>query len=107
MRAGRLRHYVELQRVSVAADSHGDQSKTWSTIATAWAQVLEMTMRERQSASQTLADADVRVLMRGRSDLRLTPKDRVKFGDRIFDIRGVVDMGGKGIEWQLLCTERF
>ena len=107
MESGRLRHRITLQRPTVTPDSHGDQTKTWTTLATVWAQVLEMTMRERQAAAQTLADVDVRVRMRGRSDFRLTPKDRVVWGSRIFDVRGVVDMGGKNVEWQLLCTERL
>lgn len=49
----------------------------------------------------------MRIKVRGQSDLVLTPKDRVKFGARLFDIRHVIDWGARGIETQLMCTERF
>jgi head-tail adaptor len=54
----------------------------------------------------------VRIKVRGRTDIRLTPKDRVRFddpnhGERLFDIRHVVDWSSKGTDWHLMCTERF
>lgn len=107
MRLGNLRHRVELQRATVSADSHGDQVKTWATLATVWAEVLELSGREFVAAMQTMADITVEVRMRAQPDMRLTPKDRVKFGDRIFDVRHIVDMGGKRTEWRLMCSERF
>lgn len=107
MQAGKLRHRVELQRVTVSADAHGDQTKTWTTLATAFASVEPLSGREFLQASQVLSDVTVRITVRGRNEFAITPKDRVKFGDRIFDIRHVVDWGGKGTEWQLMCTERF
>lgn len=107
MQSGALRHRVELQRVTVAADSHGDQVKSWATLAEVWAEVLDLTGREFVQASQVMADVTVQVRLRGRADFRLTPKDRIVFGDRTFDIRHVTDMGGKNAEWRLLCTERY
>lgn len=107
MQAGKLRHLVELQRVTVTADSHGDQVKTWATIATAHASIEPLSGREFIAASQTMADLTTRIRVRGRSDIQLTPKDRVKFGARLFDIRHVIDWGDRGIETQLMCTERF
>lgn len=112
MKAGTLRNLVELQRVSVATDSHGDQTKTWTTLAEAYASIEPLSGREFLAASQVMSDVTVRIKVRGRSDIRLTPKDRVRFddpnyGERLFDIRHIVDWGSKGVEWHLLCTERF
>lgn len=107
MEAGKLRHYVQLQRVTVKADARGDQVKEWETLANAWAEVLELSGREYVQAAQVMADLTAQIRLRARPDLRLTPKDRVKFGERIFDIRHVIDWGGRGVEWRLLCTERF
>jgi SPP1 family predicted phage head-tail adaptor len=107
MDAGRLRHRVELQRVSVALDSHGDSVETWATLAEVWASIEPLSGREFLQASSTTSDVTVRIIVRGRSDIALTPKDRVLYGTRAFDIRHVVDWGGRGVEWHLMCTERF
>jgi SPP1 family predicted phage head-tail adaptor len=112
MNVGSLVHRVQLQRVTVAVDSHGDQTKTWTTLGTVWAAIEPLSGREFLSASQVASDVTVRIKVRGRRDIRLTPKDRVRFvdpnhGERLFDIRHVVDMGGRNIEWHLMCTERF
>ena len=107
MDAGKLRHQVELQRSAVTADSHGDQSKVWTTLATVSASIEPLSGREFLQASQVMSDVTVRIKVRGRPDITLTPKDRVKFGARIFDIRHIVDWGGRNVEWHLMCTERF
>ena len=107
MQAGKLRHYVELQRVDVTIDSHGDQGKEWTTIATAWASIEQLSGREFLQAAQSQSDVTVRIRMRARTDVTLTPKDRVKYGARLFDIRHVLDWGDRGVEWQLMCTERY
>ncbi len=105
MQAGTLKDRVELQRVAVTVDSHGDQTKTWSTLATVWSQKIELTGRERQVASLILADVTHEFRIRKRVDLALTPKDRVKFGARIFDIRAVIERADRRDEWRLQCTE--
>jgi len=107
MEAGKLRNQVDLQRVAVTVDSHGDQVKTWATLATVWASIEPLSGREFMQASQVMSDITVRIKIRGRSDIALTPKDRVLFGSREFDIRHVIDWGGNGVETQLLCTEHF
>jgi SPP1 family predicted phage head-tail adaptor len=107
MEAGKLRHQVKLQRVAVSADSHGDQTKTWTDLATVRASIEPLSGREFLQASQVMSDITVRIRIRGRSDITLTPKDRVLYGTRTFDIRHVIDWGDRGTDWQLLCTERF
>lgn len=52
MEAGKLRDRIELQRASVAIDSHGDQVKTWATLATVWGSVEPLSGREFLQASQ-------------------------------------------------------
>lgn len=105
MEAGKLRHRVDLQRVAVTRDTHGDQVKTWTTLATVWASIEPLSGREFLSASQVMADVTARIKIRGGIDL--TPKDRVVFGSRVFDIRHVIDWGSRGVETHLMCTERY
>lgn len=105
MEAGRLRHRVELQRVAVTTDSHGDQVKTWSTLDTVWAEKIELTGRERNIGAVILADVTHEFRIRARPDLALTPKDRVKYGSRVFDIRAVIERADSRSEYRLQCTE--
>lgn len=111
MEAGKLRHRVELQRVSVAPDSHGDQVKTWSTLAEVWADVQDLTVNQRTNLPLTLSSASVQVRMRGYPGLSLTAKDRVHYadpgrGERLFDVLGPpINFGGRNAEWRIYCTE--
>lgn len=107
MRAGKLRHVVELQRVSTGLDSHGEETKTWTTLATVRASVWPLSGREFIAAQTAQAELTARIEIRARPDLALTPKDRIKFGARLFDIKHIVDVGGRGVEWQLFVTERL
>lgn len=108
MQAGKLRHVVELQRDSgTGTDSHGQQVENWTTLATVRACVWPLSGREFIAAQTSQAELTARVEIRARPDLALTPKDRVKWGVRLFDIRHIVDVGGRGVEWQLFVTERL
>lgn len=108
MQAGKLRHVVELQRQSgTTLDSHGDTVPIWVTLATVRACVWPLSGREFVAALTAQAELTTRIEIRARADLALTPKDRVKWGSRLFDIRHIVDIGGRGREWHLLCTGRF
>lgn len=112
MQAGKLRHRVELQRSSVTANSHGDQVATWSTLATVWAEVQDLTVNQRTQLPVTLSEATVQVRMRGYPGIALTAKDRVRYvdparGERLFDILGVINFGGRNVEWRIPCREHF
>lgn len=112
MQAGRLRHQVDLQRAAVTLNNHGDQVREWETLATVRASIEPLSGREFLQASQVMSDVTVRIKVRGRPDIHLTPKDRVRWedpirGERLYDIRHIVDWSSKGAEWHLMCTERF
>lgn len=107
MDAGKLRHYVELQRRTTTLDRHGDQVQEWATIGRAWASIEQLSGREFMAATQAMSDITVRIRIRARLDLALTPKDRVRYGARTFDIRHIADWGDRGVEHQLLCVERY
>lgn len=107
MKAGKLRHRVTLQRAVTTADGHGDQVRTYSDLATVWADVEAIGGREFLSAQHVQADVTSRITLRARPGLTLTPADRIVWGTRTFDIRHVIDMQGRSREWQVLATERF
>lgn len=107
MKAGRLRHRVTLQRAVTTADGHGDQVRTYSDLATVWADVEAIGGREFIAGAHVQADVTSRITLRARPGLTLTPADRITWGTRTFDIRHVIDLQGRSREWQVMATERF
>jgi SPP1 family predicted phage head-tail adaptor len=107
MQAGRLRHRVTVQRATDSIDQYGDQTPTWTSLGTVWASVEPLSGREYFAAAQMQSEVSTRIVIRPISGVTLTPKDRVKFGSRYFDIQSVINRDERNRELQLLCVERF
>lgn len=107
MQAGRLRHRVTVQRSTDSIDQYGDQTPTWASLGTVWASVEPLSGREYFAAAQMQSEVSTRIVIRPISGVTLTPKDRVKFGSRYFDIQSVINRDERNRELQLLCVERF
>lgn len=107
MRAGRLRHRVTLQRATDGIDQYGDQTPTWTALATVWAAVEPLSGREYLLAQQVHGEATVRITIRPVANVTLTPKDRVRFGARYFDVQSVINKDERNREIELLCVERI
>ncbi|MFT6496253.1 MAG: SPP1 family predicted phage head-tail adaptor [Cycloclasticus pugetii] len=103
MRAGRLRHKVEIQQATESQDSTGAIVETWATFLTLRASYEPKTAKESYQSSQEFAQSSAMFRTRYRSGV--TTKMRLLFDNRLFDIEGVVDMYGRGREMQILCTE--
>lgn len=107
MRAGRLRHRVVVERATDGTDAYGDQVPTWVELATVWASVEPLSGREYLAAAHIQADVSTRIVLRGIPGVTLTPKDRIRYGSRLFDIKQIVDRDSENVELQLLTLERF
>lgn len=106
MKAGRLRHRVELQSATETADSYGEPTFTWSTYAHRWASVEPLQGRELFTAQQVNPEVNIRVRLRHDEVLAdLTPKHRLVFGSRTLEIDSVIRPDERGREVQLLCKE--
>jgi SPP1 family predicted phage head-tail adaptor len=103
MRAGALRHRVEIQSRSMSLSDTGSPSYTWSRHARAYADIQPNTGRESEIASEIAAVQTH--LVRIRYVQGVTPRMRILWGTRTFDINSVVNVGERGRELQLLCTE--
>lgn len=102
MRAGALRHVVELQRNSPTNVDH-ERIDNWSTYATVRAEKLEPKGDEVQAALQTDAVMRVSFRLRHREDVK--PTDRLLFDGRVFDIRLPSNPDGRQKALLLHCTE--
>ena len=105
MRAGRLRHLVVLQRRddTAAPNAFNEPADAWTDLATVWAAIEPISGREFFAAQQVQSEVSHRITIRYYAGL--TTKDRVKFGERLFDIRAVLDRDERHVEMQLMCTE--
>ena len=107
MRGGGLRHLVSIQRVgSTSINSFGESSDSWSTLAQRHASIQPLTGRERFSAAQAQSDVSHKIGLRADSVTRsLTPKDRIAYGSRVFNIRAVLNKDERNREIEILATE--
>lgn len=103
MRAGELRHRVTIQQKTTTQDTYGAPVETWAALATVWANVEALSGREFFDSQQTVAQADHRITIRYRSDVK--PAMRVIYGTRTFDIQAVLDKEGRKRALELLCKE--
>jgi SPP1 family predicted phage head-tail adaptor len=103
MRAGDLRHRVAIQTASESADTLGEMTKSWSTVATVWAALWPLRGAEREEAGQIKAQVSHR--MRLRYNATLTGKHRLLLGTRVFNIGSVINFDERRHELELLVKE--
>lgn len=101
--SGELRERVTLQMAQRARDAVGGFSEQWLPQAEVWARVQPMGAGERFWRQQIEAKADWRVSIRYRSDV--TTKLRVRWGNRLFQIRGVTNPDERKVFLDLACEE--
>lgn len=103
MRAGPLRHRVQIQSTVRAITSAGGRSETWSTDRTTWASIDPISGRELFSEGAVQADITHRIRLRYSPGLSV--RHRIKFGTRIFNIKQAINFAERGISHEVLATE--
>lgn len=95
MTAGKLDKRITLQRAAYQDDGFSSQGqKTWSDLATVWAEATPLRDSERIAAGQVLATIAYRFRIRFSTTVAdLGPEDRIMFRGREFDIHGVKPAG--------------
>lgn len=84
LRSGNLRQRIEVQSASEAQDSLGSVDYTWSTDATRWCSIQQLTADERKAHDQLEGSNTVKIVMRFYDGLTIS--NRLKYGTRIFGI---------------------
>ncbi len=103
MRAGELRHKIEIQTATNTVDNFMGVTDTWATTYTVWAAIYPLRGSELMSAMQLEGAVTFRIRIRYRSDI--TPANRIKFGDRFFDIQHVLNIDERNIYLDMMCEE--
>lgn len=105
MHAGKLRHRVSLQKpVKTQNPSTGAVVNSWQETAKLWAEVAPLSAREFVAAQATQSEVTTRITIRFRSDV--TPKNRIVYAGKIFNIEGVLADDKSGRDYLTLpCSE--
>ena len=107
MRAGRLRQRVTIQTLTTTTNDYGEPVQTWSTTATVGGDLTPLMAGAREAFAMQGAQLQARVgyqcRMRGRS---LSPAtNRLVVAGRLFEVTGVMDPDGRGVETVVMCYE--
>jgi len=103
MKIGRLRHRISIQKYVAARDSFGGELETWEDVANVWASIEPISGKEYFASQQVNAQVTTRIITRHIEGI--TPKMRVVFQDRSFNILSVININEKKKELHLMCEE--
>lgn len=104
MRAGRLRHLATIQQeLEDQSSMTGAVTKAWVTVASVFASVSPLLGRELQRAMAERNELTYEV--RTRYLTGITPRNRILYDGRVFNIRSVVDVDERHRELVITCTE--
>lgn len=103
--AGRLRHRVTIQQATVAQQASGAPVRTWTNVATVWAQVRTQSGGEQRNdgADQVVASLFYAVTIRHRDGL--LPTMRVLWDDRVLEVTAIQEPDNRQRILTLMCTE--
>ncbi len=103
MESGKLRHILEIQRATQVQSSSGEAVPTWSKIGETWGDILPVRGREVFAGARFYTDITHRIIIRTFEGL--TPRDRIVFGSRTFDVDSVADSRELRHQMEVLATE--
>lgn len=103
--AGKLRHRVTIKTSASARDSHGGIVLTYSSARSRWAAIEPVGGTESREADAPQPEVTHRIRMRHGSSI--TPKDRIEFDDRTFEVVNVLNVDERSIETICECQERI
>lgn len=101
MRAGELDRRITIASFTESQNAYGEPVKTWNTLATVWANVKPASGREFFNSNQRVAEVDTIFKIRYRDDV--TPQMRVLYNGSIYDIKSILEIGGREEGLQILA----
>jgi len=103
MRAGPLRHRVQIQSAVRVRTASGGYTESWSTDRTTWASVEPISGREFFAEQRVQGEVTHRIRMRHSPGL--TTRNRIRFDGRSFNLLAVLDAAERGISHECMATE--
>lgn len=103
MGAGKYRHRITIQQLTTTKGDRGGVVKTWTTLATVWAQKVHQSSREFFAAQKVNAETTDLFIIRYLAGVNA--KMQVVYDGRTYDIVGANDQDGKRRELYVMCKE--
>lgn len=104
MRAGKLRHRISIQRViETQESSYNEPTGQWVLFAEVSASIVPLSGRELIRAKQVELETDTEITIRYLDGL--SPKMRIVYRDRVFEILSIINTEERNRELRLLCSE--
>lgn len=101
MKAGRLRHRVNILGATTMDDGYGGTDKTIATKKTVWAAVEPLRGQKLAEAQQINAKIDTRITMRYNDTIK--PDDTLGHGEHRYRVLAIINLQERNIELNLLC----
>jgi len=106
IRIGELRHRITFERLSRASDGQGGFEIHWVELQSCWAKIENKGARERVFAEKIEENRIFLITIRNTLDHEIEMSmDRIKFGDRFFQIKGIEYVDERRFWIQLTCAE--
>jgi SPP1 family predicted phage head-tail adaptor len=103
LRSGLLRHRLTIEEATDVIGDRGGVSETWSTVAQVAASIAPIGGSERFISQQRFPDVSHEIAIRYRAGI--TPKMRLTFGARVFDILAVLNVDERNREMRIMARE--
>ena len=100
------RHTITLQTLTESQSASGEVSNTWAELSSKRASIEPIQGREYWNGNQTIADQ--RFIIKTSYDATsatITPKGRILFGSRVFDIETITNPSEQNYELHFMCRE--
>lgn len=108
MRAGNLRHKVSVEQIQVSRGTTGEEIETWiphTTSPKIWCSISRLSGQERFDIFGAQEIASQIFKFTTRYVKGITPKHRLVFDSRNFDIQQVDNVDNRSKELHLYCEE--
>jgi SPP1 family predicted phage head-tail adaptor len=103
MNAGILKHRISIQISTNAQGTYGEPTPTWVDFITCSASIEPINGREYFSSQQVNSEVTHRIKMRYKAGIN--SKMRVKYHNRYFDIKSVINIKEQNREIHLMAVE--
>jgi SPP1 family predicted phage head-tail adaptor len=101
--AGKLDRRVTLLRPVYADDDYQDEIADYELVTQVWAAVQPAYGQEMNSAGRTLEIVTTTIQIRYRTDI--DARWRIQDGAVVYQIKGMLDVLKRRVQWQLNCVE--
>lgn len=101
---GKLRHRVVIQTATITRSDRGAEVLTWADTATVYADIRTVGGQEQVLANQ-METATLLHTITIRYRTGITPKQRIRWGSRVFSVEAVIERDNRMRMLDLSCRE--